>query len=185
LEKQPSEEHALSLKNELERRKHDALARAAEERRQRPAKAFVEFTRTIQHNDLFDTHKMTVKSSPGKVLAAINQAFAKDKLIWTKRDKSLGDDLYLFDADMRSLISKQRAVFLVGPITDDTCEVYFKLWQYKLSGKIQIINGKMTEDSWSPVHPNYSSWAADVVNRQRSRDISAIQQRLETELKAQ
>jgi hypothetical protein len=185
LEKRPSDQNALTLKTELETRRRQSAANAAEERRQRPGRAFKDYTGNIKHSELFDTQKITVKQSSDKALAAISQVFAKDKLTWTKHEKSLGNGISVFDVENRGLISKQRVLFLVGQITDDACEVYFKLWQYKLSGNVQIINGKMTEDSWSPVHPNFSSWAADVVNRQRARDIDAIHQKLETELKSQ
>ncbi len=182
LEKRPTDKQALNLKTELDIRKGNALARTAEERRQRPGRAFAEYTSGIRHNDLFEVQKMTVKNSAENVLAAITRTFLKDKTVWTRLNKSLGPDLRVVDADMRSLISKQRVIFLVGQITDDTCEVYFKLWQYTLSGNVQIINGKMTEESWNPVHPSFSSWTPEVVNSQRARDMNALRQRFEAQL---
>jgi len=185
LEKRPADEHAVSLKHELEGRKSDAMARAADERRRRPEKAFQDFTSGIKHNDLFDTQKITVNLSAEKTLAAAHRMFLKDKIVWTRVNRGAGKDVHVVDAEMRSLASKQRAIILVGQISGDTSEVHFKLWQYKLSGNIQIINGKMTEDSWSPVHPTFSSWTPEVVNRQRASDIDALRQKLEQELRTQ
>ena len=185
LEKHPTDKAALDLKSQLERVKDEMDARLAEERRQRPSKIFNEFVNGIKHNDLFDMQKLTVKISPGKALTAVHRAFSTGKPSWTlKNDRVMAEGVFIVEADTKNLLSKQHVVILVGETTDESCEILFKLWQYSHSNNVQIINGKMTEDSWAPIHPRYSSWAAEVVKGQRSRDIEAIRQKLESELKS-
>jgi hypothetical protein len=183
LEKDGSDPTALALKSQLQTAKRNATERAIEERRQRPQKLFSQAINAIQYNEFFETQTMSVQAKGDKIRGGVLKALGA-KPNWTIRsNRDMGDGIFLVDAEWKSLISKQRVVLLIDQTGDSSSKIYFRLLDYILGNNIQIsFKEGISDDSWRPLHRNYSSWTPPVVEQQRARSIQVFRQKLEAEL---
>jgi tetratricopeptide (TPR) repeat protein len=180
----PDHKEALAFKSSLEKAKQEAEQLAAEARRHHPEKVFQAVASRLPNNELFEPQLMRFTNSLKAVSAGLVRALGRNPE-WNVSPTSNPDmDTAVIHAGIKSFASRKNVVLVVGQTTDSEVALYFKLFEYTLDTKIQVSLGGVSDDSYTPLHPQrVSALRAPFVEKQRAASIQEFKKRIEDELR--
>ena len=180
----PDYKEALALKADWEKAKQESEQVAAEARREHPEKVFQTFASRVPNNDLFEPQLMRFSNSLHTVSAAVVRALGSNPE-WNVSPAGKPDvDTVVIHAGIKSFASRKNVVLVAGQTADNEVALYFKLFEYTLDTKIQVSLSGVSDDSYTPLHPQrVSAVRAPFVEKQRATSIQNFKKRIEDELR--